>query len=177
MNQGREHSARCIVTSNTRNVNATATVLLVHIGHDAEHNEPARNRREQSAKRKTKKTNIATKPLPLSTMSAASKRARGGTRRPPLPPLLPLSPPRLGRGANELSKPGPLLRRPELDRDSEQDIHLLLLLGLLLLLPHLPPLRLLLLRAHRHVISWRRPWARVRGQCRPRVRRSCRTFF
>ena len=33
---------------------------------------------------------------------------RGRLRELPLPPLLPLSPPRLGRGADELSKPGPL---------------------------------------------------------------------
>ena len=92
-------------------------------------------------------------PLPLSTTSAATQRARGGPRRPPLPPLLPLPPPRLGRGADELTKPGPLRRRPELDRDSEQDLHLLL------------------------PLSSRRGWARPGEQFRPRVRAQVRTFF
>ena len=62
------------------------------------------------------------------------EKSRGGARKTPLPPLLPLPPPRLGRGADELIKPGPLRPRPELLRDSEQLVHLLLLLGLLLLL-------------------------------------------
>ena len=99
-NQRREHSARSNVTNNTSLDQATATVLQVHTGHDAGHLRP------------------------LSTTSAATK--RGGTRRPPLPSLLPLPPPRQGRGADELTKPGPLRRRPELDRDSEQDLDLLL---------------------------------------------------
>ena len=34
-NQGREYSARCMVTSKTRLVHTTATVLLVHIVHEA----------------------------------------------------------------------------------------------------------------------------------------------
>ena len=44
-------------------------------------------------------------PLPLLTTSGATQRARGGPRRPPLPPLLPLPPLRLGRRADELTKP------------------------------------------------------------------------
>ena len=49
-NQGREHIARCIVTTNTSLVQATATVLLVHTGHDAEHPEPGAARREHDAR-------------------------------------------------------------------------------------------------------------------------------
>ena len=49
------------------------------------------------------------------------------------------------------------------------DVKVRLVLGLLLLL--------LLLEHHGDVISSRRPWARVRRQFRPRVRRYCRTFF
>ena len=127
----------------TNPANATARVvdeleeaLLVHTGHDADHDKPARNRREhRNVTRKTSKRRV---PLPLTTTSAATRGAGGGPRRPPLPPLLPLSPPRLVRGGNELLKPGPLLRRPELDRYGKQFV-------------------LLLLRAHRHVISWRCP--------------------
>ena len=44
----------------------------------------------------------------------------------PLPPLLPLPPPRPGRGANELPESGPLRRRTEPWRDIEQLLHLLL---------------------------------------------------
>ena len=117
-----EHSAKCIIASNTSLTHATATGLLVQNGHDAEHRGPANivddkrgavllihndhdveqlrpddNRREHSAKRNvTRKTSIGSVPLPLSTTSAATRGAGGGPRRPPLPPLLPLPPPHGG---------------------------------------------------------------------------------
>ena len=48
-NQGNEHCARCIATSKTSLVHATATDLQVHTGHDAEHQGPANEEGEHSA--------------------------------------------------------------------------------------------------------------------------------
>ena len=94
LTKGRKHSARCRITSNTSFVHATATVLQVSTVHDAGHLRPDDDRREHSARRNvTRKTRNV--PLPLSTTSAGTQRARGGPRRPPLPPLLPLPPPLL----------------------------------------------------------------------------------
>ena len=112
-NEEGEHSARYISSSKTSLVNATATVLLVHTRQDAEHFGSGDARKEHNARCiVTSKTSIASRPLSLSTTSAAKK--RGGTRRPLLPSLLPLPPPCLGRGDDELTKPGHLRRRPEL---------------------------------------------------------------
>ena len=104
--ESRRNSARGIVTSKY-----CVTVLLVHTGHDAEHLGPGVDRREHNARcTTTSKTSIAGRPLSLSTTSAARK--RGGTRRPPLPPLLPLPltqllPPHIRPGLLQL---GPLSR-------------------------------------------------------------------
>ena len=48
--EGRKHSARYRITSNTSIEHATATVLLVHTGQNAEHSGPANQRREHSAR-------------------------------------------------------------------------------------------------------------------------------
>ena len=95
--QGRENSGKCIVTINTSLVNATAkriTILLVHTSHDAGHLRPDDDRRKHSAKNVTRKTSIASMPLPESTTSAATKERTRRARKSSLPPLLhfPLGP-------------------------------------------------------------------------------------
>ena len=136
-----------------------AIVLLVHTGQDARHLRQADRRREHSAWRNiTRKTSIASMPLPLSTTSAAMK--RGGTRSPPLPLLLPPrgTGGRLGgivgvQGNREFLHPAFLKRRARLQVQERQELTLqhlapctpLLLHRLNLLHLHFPRLLLLIL--------------------------------
>ena len=124
----------------------TAAVLLDHTGHDAEHLGPDDTRRDHNARYiVTSKTSTASEPLSLSTTSAARK--RGGTRRPPLPPLLPLP---LGRRCRRGCLVAPLLHRLHVSevlrppRVPFRELQVRLLLRLLLL-PRLLLLLLLLL--------------------------------
>ena len=90
-------------------------------------------------------------PQPMSTTSAARK--RGGTRRPPLPPLLPLP---LGPVQEDVSEPPVLQRRATLRRNCAQRVEELLLLLL-------PPLLLLLPSGlQRRSRGGRRVWQRRR---------------
>ena len=85
----------------------TAAVLLDHTGHNAKHRGPDDARREHNARYiVTSKTSTASEPLSLSTTSAARKKR--GTRRPPLPPFLPL--PLWKRGSVIQESLGPPLR-------------------------------------------------------------------
>ena len=101
----------------------TVAVSLNQTGHDTENLGPDDARREHNAKYiVNSKTSTASEPLSLPTTSAARK--RGGTRRPPLPPLLPLPFWKRGNVIQESLRPPVRLRSP-----------LLFLLLLLLLLP------------------------------------------
>ena len=99
----RNHPAHATAIVDERGV-----VLLVHIGHDAEHPRPDNNQRKHSAKRDViRKTSMTSVPMTLSTTSVAARGRRFRSLLLP-PPLLPLPPqrgPRVGRPGGELLEP------------------------------------------------------------------------